>query len=268
MAEDQAYLVEQSGGLLTLTFNRPEQGNAISSESTLGIASVFKNAQADPSVRAILINGRGKHFSTGGNLSAFAEEIARGPDYLRDAFQSRMGQVAEMVEALVAFDRPIVAAIRGGVAGAGLLFALVADLAIGDETAFFLFAHQRVGLSPDGGVSYLLPRVVGTREARRLLFTAAKVDAPEAKELGLLTSIVSGETLDAEAVKLAQRFTKSPQRAIRTAKQLLGASLDATLSAQLTAEAAGIVDCVCDPDFAEGVHSFLEKRPTKFPSAS
>ncbi len=112
----------------------------------------------------------------------------------------------------------------------------------------------------------MLPRVVGLRQATRLIFTAAKVDAEEARQLGLLTSIVSAESLEAEAAKTAARFAKSPQRAIKLAKGLLGASLASSLRDQLRAEKNGIVECVQDPDFAEGVNSFIEKRPVRFPS--
>jgi 2-(1,2-epoxy-1,2-dihydrophenyl)acetyl-CoA isomerase len=260
------YLVEQSGGVLSLTFNRPEHGNAIPAASVTPLTDLFKAAKADPAVRCILIAGKGKHFSTGGDLNAFARDIAEGPAFLAESFSGRLESLAGLVEAVVGFDRPIVAAVRGGVAGAGLLYTLAADIVIGDETAFFLFSHQRVGLSPDGGVSYLLPRVVGLRQATRLIFTAAKVDAEEARQIGLLTSIVSAESLEAEAAKTAARFAKSPQRAIKLAKGLLGASLGSSLRDQLRAEKNGIVECVQDPDFAEGVNSFIEKRPVRFPS--
>jgi len=261
------YLVEKAGGVLTLTLNRPEQGNSLPPSAVPGLVTVFNEAQADGCIRCILIRGEGKHFSTGGDIAGFARGVSEGVTALQADFKIRLGNVKNLVTAMLAFDRPIVAAVRGGVAGAGLLYSLAADLVIADETAFFLFAHQRMGLSPDAGVTWLLPRIVGLRTAKMMILTAAKVEAVEALRVGLVSRIVALDQLDQEAHAAATRFAKGPQHAIRTAKWLLDGALTTELSAQLDAEATGVVDSVGDPDFAEGVRSFIEKRPVRFPSA-
>lgn len=265
--DDESYLVECSGGVLRLTFNRPAFGNSVPAQNVPPLIALFQAAQAAPSVRCILISANGKVFSAGGDVAGFAKSLEQATQVRQADFGRRLVLVAKLVEAVCAFDRPIIVAMPGAAAGAGLLYPLAADLVIGDENAAFVFAHQRVGLSPDGGVTSLLPLTVGVRTARMLLLTAAKLDAPEALRLGMLHRIVPAESLGAEAAKLAYAFAAAPQSAISAAKRLINMAGKRTLSAQLEAEAESIVACVGDPDFTEGVGAFIEKRKARFPSA-
>jgi 2-(1,2-epoxy-1,2-dihydrophenyl)acetyl-CoA isomerase len=265
-AEDGSYLVELVDGVLRLSFNRPQFGNAIPKTAIVGLTELFRAAQAAPEVRCILVRGEGKVFSAGGDVASFSESIKQDAPTRQADFKRRLGLARALVEALSAFERPIVASVRGAAAGAGLYYPLIADYAIGDETATFVFAHQRVGLSPDGGVTAVLPQVVGVRMARMLLMTAAKVDAEEALRLGILHRIVAPETLEDEAMKMARRLARAPQTAVRLAKKMVNASPSRTLVEILDSETAGIVECVGDDDFAEGVTAFMEKRSPIFPS--
>lgn len=265
-AEDGSYLVDLTDGVLRLSFNRPQFGNAIPKTAVPGLTELFRVAQATPEVRCILIRGEGKVFSAGGDVASFAESIKQDTATRQADFARRLPLARTLVEAIAAFDRPIVTSVRGAAAGAGLFYPLVADYAIGDETATFVFAHQRVGLSPDGGVTAVLPLVVGVRMARVLLMTAAKVDAAEALRLGMLHRIVDADALEEEATKMARRLAKAPQTAIRHAKKMVNASPSLTLGEILDNETDGIVACVGDDDFAEGVTAFLEKRGPVFPS--
>ncbi|NWK98347.1 crotonase [Sphingobium lactosutens] len=265
-AEDQSYLVELVDGVLRLSFNRPQSGNAIPKTTVPQLIDLFHASQADPSVRCILVRGEGKVFSAGGDIAGFAKSIEQDVETRQADFARRLPLARKLVEAIAAFDRPIVTSVRGAAAGAGLFYPLVADYAIGDETAAFVFAHQRVALSPDAGVTAVLPQVVGTRMARMLLMTAAKVEAREALRLGILHHIVPADALEDEAMKVARRLARAPQLAIKTAKKMVNDAPHQTLAEILDAETAGIVACVGDPDFAEGVRAFLEKRPTSFPS--
>lgn len=264
--EDQSYLVELAGGILRLTFNRPEAGNATPTANVPGLVQLFQDAQATPEVRCILVQGKGKIFSAGGDVAGFSRSLSMSPEERREDFSRRLPVLRSLVEAVVAFDRPLIVAMRGSAAGAGLLYPLAADYVLGDETANFVLAHQRIGLSPDGGVSALLPLVVGVRMARSLILSAAKVEAAEALRLGLLTRLVPVDVLDAEAKKLAARMARAPQRAVSRAKRLLTIQ-GTTLAEQLDAETAGVVDCVGDLDFDEGVKAFIDKRAATFPSA-
>lgn len=265
--DDRCFLGTLVDGVLRLTFNRPEFGNALPSAALPMLARLFEAAQADPAIRCILIAGKGDVFSAGGDLVGFAHSIEQDVETRQADFAHRLAVVGGLVQAVVAFDRPIIAAIRGAAAGLGLLYPMAADVVIGDESAAFAFAHQRVGLSPDGGLSMLLPQVVGHRTARTLLLTAAKLDAAEALRLGILSRIVPSNDLERESVELARRLAQAPQRAIVAAKRLVSASSSSSLAEQLAAESAAIVACVGDPDFGEGVRAFIEKRRPVFPSA-
>lgn len=263
-----AYLTELHDGVLVLSLNRPEQGNAVPPEAVPGLINMLRSAQQDRCIRCLLIRGEGKHLSTGGNIERFAQGLSAGIDTFQADMKERMANLGQLVEVLVGFDRPIVTAAQGGVAGAGLLFTLAADFVIGDDTTFFLFAHQRIALTPDAGVSWLLPRVVGLRTAKTLLLGAARIGVEEASKIGLLTSVAPPGELDALARKLAHRLSQAPQTAVRTAKALLDGAMTTSLPAQLQAEAASVVAAIADPDFAEGVRAFVEKRAAVFPSAT
>jgi 2-(1,2-epoxy-1,2-dihydrophenyl)acetyl-CoA isomerase len=264
---DNEILTQRTGGVLTVTLNRPQYRNAMSREMTPVLTALLRDAQADPGVRCLVVTGAGEHFTAGGDVVGFEATLERPAAERQEQFRRRLGALAEMVEAFLAFDRPIVARCRGAVAGAGLMFVLVADLVLAEETATFVFAHQRMALVPDGGVSWLLPRIVGLRQAKRLLLTAAKVDAAEALALGLVTSLHATAELDAAVAKASGGFARAPQDAIKITKRLLGDSLLRTSADQLAAERDGITYCVGQDDFAEAVRSFLEKRAPRFPSA-
>jgi 2-(1,2-epoxy-1,2-dihydrophenyl)acetyl-CoA isomerase len=265
--DSRDFLVEIAGGVLRLTLNRPEQGNAITSAMTPQLIELFEAAARAGEVRAMHIRGEGRNFSAGGDVAGFAPTLDLTIAERQQEFRTRIARLGRLVQAVVDFAGPVLVEVRGGAAGAGLLFTLAADYVIGDETALFVFAHQSLGLSPDGGVSALLPQVVGLRAARALVLTGARVKAEEALRLGLLNRLVSGEALEEEAAKLAARLAKAPQLAVRRAKELVSTSPGRALSEQMDAETAAIVECVGDGDFAEGVRAFMEKRKPDFPSA-
>lgn len=268
MSEDAPYLVDRADGVLVLSFNRPAYGNAIPQEAVLGLTELFASIPSDRAVRVLMVRGEGAHFSAGGDVRSFKRALEQPVDERRADFERRLTAVQQMVEAYLAIDVPVIAACQGAVAGAGLMFALGADFVLADETVNFLFSHQRVGLPPDGGVSLLLPRVVGQRRAAELILTAARVDADEAYRLGIATRIVAASELANEAAEQATRFAAAPLGAVRRAKALVASSAHLSVAQQLEAERAGIVQAVGEPDFEEGVRAFLEKRQAVFPSAS
>jgi 2-(1,2-epoxy-1,2-dihydrophenyl)acetyl-CoA isomerase len=264
---DNEILTKRGGGVLTITLNRPQFRNALSREMTPALTAVLRHAQADRSVRCLVVTGAGEHFTAGGDVVGFQAALEQPAAERQEQFRGRLVALAEMVEAFLAFDRPIVTRCRGAVAGAGLMFVLVADLVLADDTATFVFAHQRMALAPDGGVSWLLPRIVGLRHAKRLLLTAAKVGATEALTLGLVTSLHGSAELDAAVAKATSGFARAPQDAVKITKRLLRDSLLRTSADQLAEERDGIAHCVGQDDFIEAVRSFLEKRSPCFPSA-
>lgn len=263
-----AYRAEVADGVLRLTFTRPEAGNAIPTEAVPGLKSLVQGINADPFVRAVLVRGEGANFSAGGDLKGFERGLSLSPEERRADFERRLAILGDLVAAFLTLDVPVVAACRGGIAGAGLMYALGADVVLVDDTAKFIFAQQRIGLTPDGGISHLLPRIVGLRRASQLILTGAVVGAAEALDLGLVSRIVASADLDAQAEQQAVRLAQSAQGAIRRAKRLLAGSMATPLIKQLKLEQAAIADSVVDPDFAEGVRAALEKRRPVFPSAA
>ena len=263
-----AYRAEVADGVLRLTFTRPEAGNAIPTEAVPGLKSLVQGINADPFVRAVLVRGEGANFSAGGDLKGFERGLSLSPEERRADFERRLAILGDLVAAFLTLDVPVVAACRGGIAGAGLMYALGADVVLVDDTAKFIFAQQRIGLTPDGGISHLLPRIVGLRRASQLILTGAVVGAAEALDLGLVSRIVASADLDAQAEQQAVRLAQSAQGAIRRAKRLLAGSMATPLIKQLKLEQAAIADSVVDPDFAEGVRAALGKRRPVFPSAA
>jgi 2-(1,2-epoxy-1,2-dihydrophenyl)acetyl-CoA isomerase len=264
--EDRSFLVDLTGGVLRLSLNRPEQSNAMSTAMVLPLTELFHAAQASPEVRAILVRGEGRTFSAGGDIAGFRPTLDMDVAARQAEFRGRITRLGGLVQAVLAFEGPIVVAMRGAVAGAAMAFALAADHVIGDETSLFVFAHIGIGLSPDGGVSALLPGVVGHRAARSLVLTGARVKAEEALRLGLLNRLVDGAELDDKAADTARRLANGPQRAMRLAKRLVNEAPARTIGEQLEAETSAIAECVADDDFREGVEAFLDKRKPDFPS--
>lgn len=262
MANEDAFLVDRADGVVTLTFNRPDAGNAMLPEAAEALTTLFRSLNADPAVRALLVCGRGRNFSAGGDVRVFAQSITQEHEERRADWTIRQDRLVALVEAYLTIKVPVVAACQGGVVGAGLMYALGADYVIADDTVTFAFAHQRLGLTPDGGVSVLLPRAVGARQATALVLTAARVGAEEALRLGLVHRLVTAEELSAVAAKQACKFAAAPAQVIRTAKAMMAAK--GPVADRLRSERNAIIDSVCAPDFEEGVAAFLAKREPVF----
>lgn len=261
---EEAFLVDRADGILTLSFNRPEHGNAIPSAAVPLLTELFRSIVKDRTVKVIIIRGEGKHFSAGGDVQAFAQSLQQSVGERRADFAPRLERVAALVEAYVALDIPIIAVCRGGVAGAGLMYALGADYVFADESVAFVFAHQRVGLIPDSGVSYLLPRVVGEKRAMQLVLGAGRIDAQEAYRIGIVSQIFEPDEIDKEALKLARKLTRGPSSVMRSAKRLIRDSLSIPIKQHVAAERDAIVTCVGEAAFEEGVRAFVEKRSPDF----
>ncbi|MGR3425120.1 MAG: enoyl-CoA hydratase/isomerase family protein [Sagittula sp.] len=262
--EGDGYFTALKDGVLTLAFNAPEARNPFRQSMSTDFAAIFTEARTDAQVRCLSIRGEGDHLTSGGDIAGFKRSLDKPRAELQAHFHDRLTIAKTMAEALVAFDKPILVRARGAVAGAGMLIPLAADLVIADSSATFVFAYNRIGLTPDGGVSWLLPRAVGPRQAKRLMLTTAVVQADEALRLGLVDRVVPADQLDAEIEKAAAQFASTAQGAARRTKALIEQALTTPLSEQLIAERDGIVASVGTDDFAEGVNAFLEKRRARF----
>jgi 2-(1,2-epoxy-1,2-dihydrophenyl)acetyl-CoA isomerase len=262
MAANEPYVIECTDSILTVTFNRPDQGNALPPEAVPSLITLFRSINSSTSIKAVLICGAGRNFSAGGDVGIFAKSLREPFSQRRAEWHQRQTRLMALVQAYTSIEVPVIACCQGGVIGAGLLFALGADYVVADETVVFAFSQQRLGLTPDGGISFLLPRAVGRRRAALLVLTAARVKADEALQLGLVHKIADAESREREAKQLARRLAAAPADVVRNAKRMM--ATEVSLTEALTRERAAIVESVCRPDFEEGVRAFLEKREPEF----
>lgn len=246
--------LELAGGVARITFNRPERMNALDAATGEAFERAVLQALAGEA-RVVLLRAEGESFMAGGDLSAF-----RGVD-------DRAAEVAKVIDpmhrALKALETSAaitVAAVQGAVAGAGMSIFLGADLGIAAEGATFNLAYARIGAVPDCGGSWALPRLVGLRRALELTLLSRTLTAGEALEMALATAVVPDEALEAEAAALAERLAAGPAFAQGRIKALLRGAVQRDYGEQLDAERAGFLEAAADPDFAEGVRAFFERR--------
>jgi 2-(1,2-epoxy-1,2-dihydrophenyl)acetyl-CoA isomerase len=254
-----------TGGVGRITLNRPDALNAW----TLEMAWQFKDAvlqlRRDRAVRAIVITGAGKIFSAGGDVRAMLEDVRRGEDraaYFRDPLTA----FGEMILAVRHTPKPVLAAVHGAVAGVAFNLMLACDLRMAAETTRFTQAFIKLGLSPDGGGTWFLPRVVGYARACELTLLPTELDARTAREWGLINWVVADENYAREVEQAAARLARGPCSAMGRAKTLLNAAYDRALADHIEAERLAQVENAASPDFEEGLTAFLEKRLPDFVS--
>jgi 2-(1,2-epoxy-1,2-dihydrophenyl)acetyl-CoA isomerase len=243
-----------------VTLNRPEVANTMNLQFGRDLLDAATRCRGTHGVRAVVITGAGKAFSFGGDLSAMMmNEGGNVEDYLREL-------TVDLHAAITAFSRldaPVIAAVNGTAAGAGVGLVAMADLAIAAESAKFSLAYTAVGLTPDGSTSFFLPRAIGTKRAMELVLTNRPLSAMDALEWGLVNRVVPDVDLLQEAGKLATRLAAGPLGAFGQAKRLLRS--EASLEAQLEDESRTISSQATTPEAEEGIRAFLEKRKPSFP---
>jgi 2-(1,2-epoxy-1,2-dihydrophenyl)acetyl-CoA isomerase len=249
-------LSEVADGVATLTLNRPEALNALNSQLRRELMAAMKAAARDDGIRAVVITGAGRGFCAGADL--------RGGTAERDFRSVLTAEYNPLIEAVRALPKPVVAAVNGVAAGAGVSLALSADLVVASEDARFVPAFGRIGLVPDSGLARVLVRGVGRHRAFEILLGERPLGAADAHELGLVTAVVPADRLAEAARELAQRLADGPTAAIGLTKRLLNAAENATLTETLAAEAALQELAGRTDDHAEGVAAFGEKRDPRF----
>jgi 2-(1,2-epoxy-1,2-dihydrophenyl)acetyl-CoA isomerase len=256
---EPAVLYTADDGVATLTMNRPQVLNALNGEMLDGLRDGLARAKADAAVRAVLLTGAGRGFCAGADLAAAAAHT--GPF---DVEQSLRERYHPIVLALRRCPKPVVAAVNGSAAGAGMSLALACDIVLAGESASFLQAFTRIGLVPDCGSTWLLPRLVGEVRARAMVMLADKIGARDALQLGLVWQVFADERLLPEARACAQRLAQMPTRAYDLIKQALEQSAGNGLATQLEVEARLQAQAMATADHKEGVAAFLAKRPAVF----
>ena len=249
-------LKERQDGVLVLTLNRPEKLNAITGELLDALYAALKEGEEDREVRALLLTGAGRAFSAGQDLTGFGD---RKPDY-----EAHLRRYNRVVEALSGLEKPLVVAVNGVAAGAGMSLALWGDLRLAAVGASFTTAFVRIGLVPDSGLSFLLPRLVGLAKAQELLLLSPRLSAEEALALGLVHRVVPAEKLMEEALSLAKELAQGPTRAYALTKKLLLETYRLSLTEALALEAVLQGQAGQTQDHEEGVRAFREKRPPRF----
>jgi 2-(1,2-epoxy-1,2-dihydrophenyl)acetyl-CoA isomerase len=247
-------------GVAVLALNRPDAGNGINLELGRDLRDATTKIAADASVRAVLFRGNGKNFCVGGDLKHFA---SLGND-ITPALRELADLLHESVLNIHGLTVPVVTAVQGNAAGAGFSLSLLGDVSVAGRSTRFRMAYTAIGFTPDGGSSWMLPRLVGSRVAADLSLTNRSLDAEEAQRLGLVSRIVDDDALLSESEALAQQLADGPRSAFGHTKRLLAASPTATFEDQLDAESISISTRAGETEGQEGLAAFLEKRPPKF----
>lgn len=253
-------LFEQQGAIGHLTFNRPAVFNAMNDQLILGLRDITGQLMTSATLRVLVVKGAGKAFIAGGDVGLFHQRkhvIADEIKPLGDALHAAIINIRNL-------PFPVIAQIHGAVAGAGLSLALACDFAIADDSAQFTTAYAKIGLSPDGGSTYFLPRIVGMKKAAELIMLSDTLNAAQALELGLVNRVVAADRLAGETQLLAERLANGATQAFAHAKRLITQSFNTPLSQHLDDEIASFEACARTDDFKEGVTAFVEKRKPLF----
>lgn len=253
----ETILYEKQNRVATITLHRPQALNAFTPRMNAELSAALKDADEDPAIRCFLITGSGRAFCAGQDLKA------RTPEQRGSLGQSLRERYHPIILRLRRSEKIALAAVHGVAAGAGCNLALACDLRIASEEAKFIQAFVRVGLAPDSGGSFFLPRLVGFGKAMELFLLGEPVEAPEALRIGLVTKVVSATDLPTEARELAERLARGP-RSIGLIKRAVSRTQLAELEAQLEYEAHLQEIAGRSADYDEGVRAFLEKRPPLF----
>lgn len=250
---------EQRGQTALVRLNRPLAGNALNRQMSIDFFNLARQCAAAPDIRAVVLTGNGKLFSGGGDLRELAAAESRSAHFaeMTAYFHAAMARFARM-------DAVVVGAINGAAGGAGIAMLCGCDLVLSAESARFVLAYTRAGLSPDGSSTYYLPRLIGLRRALELALTNRTLSAQEALAWGLVNRVVPDDRLLDEALALADQLAAGPTRAFGETKRLLHASWTTPMETQLEMESQAIARMVESVDGREGVAAFLEKRAPTF----
>ncbi|HEX7784478.1 MAG TPA: enoyl-CoA hydratase-related protein [Sphingobium sp.] len=253
-------LLERRGAIAHLTLNSPERGNTIDVAMARALLDAAITCDDDPAIRCVIIRGKGLMFCAGGDVAALH---AAG-----DALPDLLAQITDHLHAailrLAKLEKPVITAIHGATAGAGVALAAIGDIAIAEPAAHFTLAYARIGLSPDGGATWLLPRLIGLRRTQELAMTNRRISAEEAALIGLVTKIVPQGELASEVETLAQNLAHAAVGALGRTKRLLLDGAETSFDDQLDAESRSIVAQGASIESRQGIKAFAERRQPVF----
>jgi len=254
----ETIVLERKDGVATLTLNRPEKLNALNRKMVEELNGAVVEIAKDRDVRALVVTGAGRGFCSGADVGDMTQAAAP----IENRYWTQMAH--KVILALTDLEKPVIAKVNGVAVGIGCSLALSADIIIASENAKFSLIFSRIGLIPDGGSLFHLPRLVGPAKAKELIFTAKMLDAKEAERIGLINRAVPADELDNEVNMLAKQLAEGPTVALGIAKKIINKGLSMDLSSVLECEAFGQTIAGTTEDAQEGVMSFLEKRRAEF----
>lgn len=260
MTSVEPVLVDHLGAVARITLNRPDAANSIDLPLARAFADAVDRCADDPAVRCVLLTGHGRFFCAGGDVSAFAAAGADVASFI-DSLTERMHAATQR---LVAMDKPLVTAINGPAAGAGLSLAMLGDVAIAARSAHFTLAYGAIGLTPDGGATWLLPRLIGLRRAQEFAFTNMRLTAERAAEWGMVTRVVEDAALASESFTAATALAAGATGAIAVTRHLLYYSFSATLADRLDHEARAISNSATTAHGRAGLAAYRLRCPAMF----
>jgi 2-(1,2-epoxy-1,2-dihydrophenyl)acetyl-CoA isomerase len=258
--QDEVLLATTSAGVRTLTLNRPQKLNAVNQRLADELPRAIAEAARDDDIRVVVVTGAGRGFCSGLDLS----EPPTLPSSTLAERLDRIAWVGRWVLAMTECEKPVIAAVNGVAAGAGFGLALAADLRLVAESAVMTAGYVRRGLSPDAGVTWMLPRLIGLSRATDVILTGRDMHADEALATGLAAAVLPDSTFAASVANYAAQLAAGPPIAYALTKRLLGASLETALAPQLERELASIKTCFASSDVAEALRAFSEKRAPAF----
>lgn len=244
------------GGVGRIVLNRPDQGNAIDMALAEDLLVAARACADDAAVRCVVLSGAGRMFCVGGDIGSFAAAGNQIGAFLR----ALADKLHEAVLVLAGMAKPLVVVVHGPAAGAGLSLAALGDIVLATDNSHFTAAYTGIGVTPDGGMSWLLPRLVGLRTAQEMILTNRRVSAADAVTLGLVTRTVAADALEAETEALVGKLVAAPTRALGAVRKLLVEGQTRGLAEQLEAEATTIAAAADGPEGREGISAFLNKR--------
>jgi enoyl-CoA hydratase/carnithine racemase len=249
------------GPVTTITLNRPEKLNAFSGSMREDLLAALRSQEASAACRVVVITGAGRAFCAGGDVAYMSRLQAAGDV---DSFRRLLDAGSEVILQIATMARPVIASINGVAAGAGCNLALACDFRIAADQATLSESFVRIGLHPDWGGTWLLPRLIGRSRAMEILATGRMIDAEEALAIGMIDRVVSSAELQTATGELAQRFAAAPPVALAGIKRALAVSQQNDLRAQLELETEHQIRCFQSADAAEGLSAFLERRAPSF----
>lgn len=263
MTQNDSLRIEHDTGVARLTLNRPTAGNSIDVPLARALMEASIRCDEDDSIRCVSLTGSGRLFCAGGDIEAFIAAGDAAPALLKEL----TGYLHAAITRFARMDKPLITVLNGPAAGAGVGLAALGDIVLAARSARFTLAYTNIGLSPDGGCSWLLPRLIGMRRAQELLLTNRRIDAEEAERIGLITRCVDDGRLTQEAAAQERQLADSAVHALGHTKRLLVSSSDTSLETQLECEARSIAELGRTGDFREGIAAFTAKRKPDFPAS-